>query len=102
MTEQQSPDDIPDFITPKALYDMSSDALDALLEGIRKRRLEAARHYEAAVAAAKEVADTKARAQLLKQAEMLANALERIEKAMEAAETRVTKIRALRLELGIE
>lgn len=95
-------DVVPEHITPKAIYQMSSDAIDALLEGIRKRRLSAAKQHEAAMQAAKEVADDKSRLQLLKQAEMLSNNLVRVDKALEAAEDRVNKIRALRLELGIE
>lgn len=94
--------DVPEHITPRAIYQMNSDALEALLEGIRKRRLNAAKQHEAAMEAAKAVADDKARMQLLKQAEMLSNNLVRVEKALEAAEERVNKIRALRLELGIE
>lgn len=93
---------VPEFITPQAIFQMNGDALDALLEGIRKRRLNAAKQHEAAVQAAKAIADDKARLSLLKQAEMLSNNLVRVDKALEAVEDRVNKIRALRLELGIE
>lgn len=93
---------IPEHITPQSIFDMSTDALDALLEGIRERRLSAARQHAEAVAAAKAVADDKARLQLLKQCEMLSNALMRLETQIENIETRVNKVRALRLELGID
>lgn len=100
MSTEQSP--IPEHISPRALYNMSSDELDKLLDGIRERRLSSVRQYEAAVAAAKEAADEKARLALLKQCDMCHNAIVRADKALSALEERVNKMRALRLELGLD
>lgn len=97
-----SSDSIPEHITPKAIYQMNSDALDALLSGIRKRRLQAAQAHQEAMAAAKEAADDKARLSLLKQCEMCEGNITRVDKALEALEARINKIRALRLELGLD
>jgi hypothetical protein len=93
---------VPEHITPQSIFDMTTDALDAMLDSIRERRLSAARQHAEAVAAAKAVADDKARMQLLKQCEMLSNALNRMETQIENVEARVNKVRALRLELGID
>lgn len=93
---------IPEHITPRAMYDMPSAEFDALLEAIRERRLHAVRVHEQAMALAKEQADAKAKEALWKQCEMLANNMERVQKALDAMDERVNKIRALRLELGID
>lgn len=95
-------DSIPEHITPISLYQMSPDAIETLMEGIRKRRLSAARQYEAALVAAKEASDERARLSLMKQCEMACNNIARVDKAIEALEDRVNKIRALRLELGLD
>ena len=93
---------VPEHITPKAIYDMSSDELDAMLEAMRERRLTSVRIYEAAVKEAQELADEKARAELQKQCDMCASNIERCQKADDALLTRVNKIRALRLQLGLD
>lgn len=95
-------DDVPEHITPAALYKMTGDEVDALVERLRTRRLDSVRQFEASQKAAQEAADEKARLQLMKQCEMCANNLNRVDKALDALETRVTKIRALRLELGLD
>lgn len=92
----------PEHITPRAIYQMDNDALDMLLDTVRERRLSSVRQYEAAQNAAKEAADEKARLDLFKQCEMCANNIVRVDKALDALETRVNKIRALRLELGLD
>lgn len=94
--------DIPEHITPRALYQMSFDEMEKLLEGIRKRRLSAVRQHEEAVRIAKEATDEKARISLYKQCEMCEKNIERVDKALDALETRVNKMRALRLELGLD
>jgi len=81
---------------------MSSDDIDAMIDAVRERRLKAVRIYEQALVDAKAASDDRARLQLVKQAEMLANNVDRLDKAINAAEARAHKIRALRLELGLE
>ena len=92
----------PEHITPKSLLDMSGDQIDTLIEFLQERRLTAVRHYEQAVAAAKEASDEIARDKLEKQCDMCAGNIARVDKALEALESRVNKIRALRLELGLD
>lgn len=92
----------PEHITPAALYDMSGDDIDAMLERIRERRLSAVRQYEEAMAAAKQASDAKARTSLLKQCDMLAKKITSVNKAIDIMDDRVNKIRALRLELGLD
>lgn len=98
----QTPDDIPEHITPQAIYQMTAEAHDKLLEQIRERRLSSVRQYEAAQKAAAEAADEKARLTLFKQCEMCEANILRVDKALDALETRVNKIRALRLELNLD
>lgn len=93
---------IPEHITPEAMYQMAPGDVEKMLEGIRKRRLSAVRQYEAALVAAKEASDEKARVSLMKQCDMLYNNLERVDKAISTLEDRVNKVRALRLELGLD
>lgn len=98
-TTEQYP---PEHISPRAIYNMTGDELDTLLDGIRERRLSSVRQYEAAQKAAKEAADEKARNALLKQCDMCHNTIVRVDKALASLEERVNKIRALRLELGLD
>ena len=92
----------PEHITPVALYQMDDAAIETLLEGIRDRRLSSVRMYEAAQKAAAEAKDEKARLDLMKQCEMCSKNIERVDKAIDALETRVNKMRALRMELGLD
>ena len=91
-----------EFITPKALYSMNDDAIEDMLEQLRDRRLSAVRLHEQALKAAQEAADEKARLSLFKQCEMATGNITRVDKALDALEKRINKIRALRLELGLD
>lgn len=92
----------PEHITPANIFQLDGDQLDALIENIRERRMSSVRMHEAAVKAAQEAADEKARMALMKQCDMCVNNITRVDKALEALEQRVNKIRALRLELGLD
>lgn len=94
--------DIPDIITPHSIYQMTAEQHEALLDKIRSRRLSSVRQYEEAMKAAQEAADEKARIALFKQCTMCESNIIRADKALDALETRVNKIRALRLELGLD
>lgn len=94
--------DIPEHITPRAIYDMTSDEHEKMLDALRERRLKSVRMYEQAQQAAQEAADDKARAQLWKQCEMCEGNITRVDKALDALETRINKMRALRLQLGLD
>lgn len=91
-----------EHITPHSIYKMPAEELDNMLNSLRKRRLSSVREYEAAQKAAKEAADEKARLALFKQAEMCEKNIIRVDKALDALEQRVMKMRALRLELGLD
>ena len=97
-----SVDPIPDFIQPRALHELTSDELEKLMTDVRERRLYGAMVHAQAMAAAKEASDQRAREALEKQCGMLEAALDRVDKAVDAMEARINKIRALRLELGLE
>ena len=92
----------PEHITPKAMYDMKGDDIDLLVGYLQERRLVSVRHYEEALAAAKAARDEVARDKLLKQCDMCAGNVARVVKALDALEAHVNKIRALRLELGLD
>ena len=92
----------PECIQPRALHELTSNELEALLTDIRARRLRGAQMYAEAVAAAKAAADDHTRESLQKQCDMLQAAMDRVDKAVDAMDARINKIRALRLELGLE
>ena len=94
--------DVPEHITPADIHAMDTDQLEALLEQIRERRLSSVRAYEQAVATAKEASDAAAAERLMKECAMCANNITRVNKALDALEIRVNKMRALRLELGLD
>lgn len=98
----QDTPDIPEHITPQAIYQMTDEQHEAMLDGLRNRRLNAVRVYEQAQKEAQELADDRARADLMKQCEMCENNISRVDKAIDALETRVNKIRALRMQLGLD
>lgn len=93
---------VPEHIVPHDIYKMDTDALEDMLEALRKRRLKSVHEYEAAQKAAQEAEEEKSRNALLKQTEMCVNNITRVTKALDALEVRVNKIRALRLELGLD
>jgi len=92
----------PDFIDPANLTDYDDDEAEAMIEAIRARRLHALRVYELSKQEAAEAKLTKDTVSLEKQCEMLAKDIERTGKALDALEKRVNRIRALRLQLGME
>ena len=99
MTDTQT---APEHIDPTNITLMTSDALDLHLEALRERRLASVRHYEAAQIALKQQTDDKLRDTLAKQVEMCQGNIIRADKAIAALENRVGKLRALRMELGID
>lgn len=93
--------DVPEHINPRDISAMDDAALDAMLDEIRARRLKSLAVYEAAKAAAQQTKDHKAGVMLLTQCELCEANIARVDKALDALETRVNKIRALRLQLGV-
>jgi hypothetical protein len=94
--------DIPEHITPHSIHALTVDQLDELVELIKHRRLSSIRNYELALEKAKQLSDTKARTAMLKQTELISKTLVVTKKNLELLETRVNKIRVLRMELGLD
>lgn len=93
---------VPEHITPASLHSIPTAEIEPLLIVIRERRLKAVRVYEKAVADKKKLTDDQAREKLDKQIDMLAKNIKRVDKAIDACEKRVNKVRVLRLQLGLE
>lgn len=99
---QSNDTDIPEHITPQAIYQMTVEQQEKLLEGLRDRRLSALRQYEEAKRLAAEAEEEKARVTLFKQCEMCEKNITRVIKALDALDERINKMRALRLQLGLD
>ena len=97
---QQPP--APDFIDPANLDAYDDDEAEAMIEAIRARRLHALHVYEQSQREAAEMKHEKDAAALTEQCRMLSKDIERTGKALDALEKRVNRIRALRLQLGME
>lgn len=102
MTYVTDAEQIPEHIEPKSIRDMTGDELEELLVSIRASRLRGAQIHAEAMQAAKEASDERARASLEAQCTMLQANIERVDKAIIAMDARINKIRALRLELGLD
>lgn len=92
----------PDFIDPANLNAYDDHEAEAMIEGIRVRRLHALHVYEQSQREAAERKHVVDIAALEKQHQMLAKDIERVSKALDALEKRVNRVRALRLQLGME
>lgn len=92
----------PTFITPPDIASMDDAAIETILDHIRERRLNSVRVYEQAQALKQSLRDERDQAALTKQLAMFVKNLAALDKAMATLEDRVTKIRALRLSLGVE
>lgn len=92
----------PDFIDPANLDAYDDDEAEAMIEAIRARRLHALHVYEQSQREAAERKHVVGVETLAKQCEMLGKEIERVTKALDALEKRVNKIRAIRLQLGME
>lgn len=109
-TSTSTPDDTPtdpqvsipqDEPTKRAsILDMSDEQLEAMLDGIRERRLRLQRLYEEQLQARISNAVDKLDERINKQLDMLTKEVERCNNTLEKAEDRVNKIRAFRLQRG--
>ena len=96
VTPQQPPASL-DFIDPANLDEYNDDEAEAMIEGIRARRLHALHVYEMSQREAAEHKHVKDTTTLTKHCEMMAKEIERVTRALDALEKRVNKVRALRL-----
>lgn len=90
-----------EYIDPKHILKLTEDDVERMLEGIRERRLRAVQQYNAMLAEKAAVAEEKAREQLETQARMLEGNIARLDKALSAINSRIDKIRALRIQVGL-
>lgn len=81
------------------VLEMSDESIDAMLLTMRERRLSIVRVKQEAELAKRSILIEHAREKLSKQLQMLVKELTAVDKALDKAESRVFKIRALRLEI---
>lgn len=93
--------EIPDFITPPDIGDMSDEQLEQLLQLVRLRRMQSTMIYEQTMAEKQKVADAKNYQRLDKQAVKVFTKLEKAFKALDDLELSVNELRAWRLQAGL-
>lgn len=90
----------PEFISPSHLSSMSNEEIDALLEGIRTRRMDKATLHKET----KKLRDKANSSNLLKQfdskMEKLLKAIEATDKVIEKLEKAANEVRFIRMQLG--
>ena len=91
---------IPEFILPKDVRDITDAQFDKMLEVIQEVRLRAYHKYMEAEKQKMEERDEKLRTKLTKQNEMLMKEIIRADKVVIALNKRINTIRSLQLELG--
>jgi hypothetical protein len=103
-TAQSKPtsDPIPEFINPANVLEMDDEKLDALLEGLRFRRLEAQRQHQAIIRKKQQAESEAARAKLEKKAEQFVKKYAMIGKHLEALEKYLNELRGLALQANID
>lgn len=100
MSLTTAPTTAPEFVTPTDITHMSNEVIDALIEGIRHRRMQSRVIYERTKALKDEAANKKLEAQFEKKMEKLYEQLNKFEKHFEKLEKSANEVRALRLQLG--
>ena len=93
---------IAEFIKPRNVLELTEAEHEQLLDLIRDRRMKAFVVYQEASVRKNEINEAKARAQMEKKVVMLDKAIQKAIKIEDELHTRITQIRALRLELGLE
>lgn len=95
-------EEVPEWIMPTDITRVTDDDIVKYLEGIRERRLRAVRVYKKLQAEKERIEDERTRDRLDKEVVQLGKGLARVDKAIDALEDRASKIRALKLQLGID
>lgn len=94
--------DVPEFITPKNVLQLTDEQLDAEIAARQQRRLAAFRIYSELQALKQVTRNTKLRDHLEKQLKSFEKDIAAIDKKLAAAQDRVNKIKGIRLELDDE
>jgi hypothetical protein len=92
---------VPDFITRVDINQMNDEQLEALLSGIRERRMVAFIVYEQTLADKEQAATEKALVAIDKEITQILKCLDTLDKAFEKLETRINKLRGLRIQAGL-
>ena len=99
MVEGEQLTDTP--VEKRSIDQLSNEELDILLEGLRARRLVSVALYQQSVAEKRKLQEQRDKEVLARQLELGAKELERVNTALDKLETRIRRIQALKLQLGI-
>jgi hypothetical protein len=92
--------DVPEFIRPADLLSMTNEQIDALIDGIRQRRLNAAHIYKETKRHRDKASGRNLLSQFEKRMLKLAKEIEKADKIIDSLEKAANDVRALRLQLG--
>lgn len=95
-------DDIPEFVQPKNINDLTDEELDVMIEGMRVRRMKSLNIYQQTKLLQIEKEQYKVGLQLDKKMEKYKKLYDRSEKLLEDMEKTANEIRAYRLQLGAD
>lgn len=90
----------PEFIQPRDMLTMSDVEIDALIDGVRTRRLNAANIYKETKRLRDRASSEKLLTVFEKKMEKLAKAIEATDKVLTRLEGAANEVRAIRLQLG--
>lgn len=90
----------PEFIVPTDITKMTDEEIDALIDGIRLRRMDKSNLYKQTRKLRDKASSEKMLSQLDRKQSQLATALEKVDKALGNLEKKANEVRALRLQLG--
>jgi len=94
--------DVPDFITPSDIDNLTDEQLESLLNIIRVRRMQSADVYKRTMEEKEQVAQGKARDMLEAKGIQVWSELNKSFKTLEKLELRVNELRALRLQANLD
>lgn len=96
------PDIAPDFISRHDISVMNDEQLDELINGIRIRRMASFYIYEQTQADLAQVQEQKAKLSLEKELDQIIKVLSTLDKNFEKLETRIHKLRGLRIQANLQ
>lgn len=92
---------IPDFISRQDISQMSDAQLDEFLDNIRARRMASFYVFEQTQADLAQVQEEKAKVMLEKELDQIIKTVASVDKGLEKLETRINKLRGLRIQAGL-
>lgn len=94
--------EVPEFVRPREMLQLSDEQVDALVEGMRERRLHAYKVYQEAERQKALIQNEKDQAKYAKMLEMFEKEHATAEKALTKLEERIKKIRAMSMDLDLQ